>query len=1028
MTGTDVLLFASAGPGVARIVSSDYRVAPPPIELPAAVRLTPSFPFVGRALERATLRTLLPRAIGEARRVALVTGGAGSGKSRLVRELANEVHASGANVLYGSCDVALGAPYQPFVEALSHLVRESKPEALRAALGPTGPELVRLLPDLGDRVGGLPPPLPADPDTERHRLHVAVTNLLAAVSRDTPLLLVVEDVHWADPATLQLLRHLVRAGADARLLLVLTFREDEGSVSRELGETLADLARAEGAVRLRLAGLSRAEVADLVRAAGGGDDSGPATAVVDWIAALTEGNPFLVGELWRALVETGTIALERDGLHVVRPLEGLATPETVREVVGHRLARLDPATRTLLELAAVIGPEFELRVLGRAAAFEEVELRPALEDAARSGMLQEIPPFGLSYRFTHELVRRALVDGCTGVRRAELHLRAGRALEELHPEPAGVVLSELAHHFASATSLDGTERAVDYNLRAGRAASASLAYEDAAERFRTALALGIDDERQRAAVELELGTGLNWAGRTLEAIDCFRTAAELARQVDDRELLARAAIGLEETCWRPGITDRGTEELLREALRTLSDEEPQLRVRLLGGLARALRLLGRHDEAAAAWTEALELARRTGDERAVANVLVQRYWAPGDGGADEILELLAEARRIGDALHDVTIRAEAMAWRVVTLVSVGDLAAARKELDVLRSAAERTRQPFLHHAAETFGSSLALCEGRLADAEEMADRGREWGSLMHGPDASGAYGLQLFNIRREQGRLPELAPLVRLLGAGGGTTSTWRPGLIALLTELGMRAEAQAELTAFCEHGLPRLARDALGVAALTYLTDASAALRDGETAARLYPELTPHAGRPLLVGHLVACFGSSDRFLGKLAATIGDRGLAAEHFEAALDLDGRMGATLWLAHTRCDYAELLLSEPSADARIRAAELLRLVADAAATLRLPALAAKVERLGTPAPGLVHLPDGLSPREVVVLRLVARGLSNREIGDDLVISQHTVANHVRSILRKTGCANRTEATAYAFHHGLAAAGSSLGYGE
>ena len=957
-----------------------------------------------------------------------MTGGAGSGKSRLVREYANEVHAAGANVLYGSCDLALGAPYQPFVEALSHLVRESQPEPLSAALGPTGPELLRLLPDLGDRVGALPPPLPADPDTERHRLHVAVTNLLAAVSRGTPLLLVVEDVHWADPATLQLLRHLVRAGADARLLLVLTFREDEGGVSRELGETLSDVARAEGAVRLRLGGLSRSEVADLVRAAGGGDDAGAAGFVVDWITSLTEGNPFLVGELWRALVETGTIALAPDGLQVVRPLEELATPETVREVVGQRLARLDPATRTLLELAAVIGPEFELRVLGHAAAFEEVELRPALEDAARSGMLQEIPPFGLSYRFTHELVRRALVDGCTAVRRAELHLRAGRALEELHPEPAGAVLSELAHHFASATSLDGKDRAVDYNLRAGRAASASLAYEDAAERFRTALALGIDDERQRAAVELELGTGLNRAGRTLEAIDCFRTAAELARRLDDRTLLARAAIGLEETCWRPGITDRGTEELLREALRALSEDEPELRVRLLGGLARALRLLGRHAEAAAAWTQALRLARRTGDERTVANVLVQRYWAPGEGGADEILALLAEAKRIGDALQDVTIRAEAMAWRVVTLVSIGDLAAARKELDVLRSAAERTRQPFLHHAAETFGSSLALCEGRLGDAEEMADQAREWASLMHGPDASGAYGLQLFNIRREQGRLPELAPILRLLSANGDTTNTWRPGLVALLAELGMTDEAQAELTAFCERDLPRLARDALGVAALAYLTDASAALGDGESAARLYPELEPHGGRPLLVGHLVACFGSADRFLGKLAATTGDRALAAKHFEAALELDSRMGATLWLAHTRFDYGELLRSEAGPDDRRRAAELLGLVAESAATLGLPALAAKVEQLGAPGEGLADLPDGLSPREVVVLRLVARGLSNREIGDDLVISQHTVANHVRSILRKTGSANRTEATAYAFRHGLAAATGTPGRGE
>ena len=997
-------------------------MAPTVIELPGALRLAPSFPFVGRALERATLRALLPRAAGEGRRVALVAGEAGSGKSRLVREHAREGFAAGAVVLYGSCDMTLGSPYQPFVEALSHLFREADPVWLRARLGSAGRELVRLLPDLGERVGELPPPLPADPDTERHRLHVAVTDLLDSVSRSAPLLLVVEDVHWADPSTLQLLRHLVRAGTHSQVLLVVTFRDDEQETSREFAETLADLARAEGVARLRLGGLSGEEVIELVRTAAGDGrtEEQEAATVATWITGLTRGNPFLVGELWRALVETGTVALEPDGVRIMRPLDQLATPESVREVAVQRLARLEAATRTLLELAAVLGPEFELRLLDRAAAFEKPQLQAALEEGARSGMIQEVPPFGVAYRFTHELVRRALVDTCTAVHRAELHLRAGRALETLHPDPPTGVLSELAHHFASAASLDDADRAVDYSLRAGRAAMTSLAYEEAAERFQTALALGVDDPRTRASVELELGTGLNWAGRTLDAIHCFKKAAELARQTGDGKLFAQAAIGLEETCWRPGITDQGTDELLREALTALPDDQPELRVRLLGGLGRALRLLGRHDEAGALRAQALELAREAGDERAIANVLTQAYWAPGDATADEILAMLAEARQIGEQLGDITIRAEAMGWRVVTLVSVGDLAAARKELAVLRSAAERMRQPFLHHAAETFGSALALCEGRLTDAEEMAQRGWEWGRLMHGPDPSGAYGLQLFNVRREQGRLAELAPIVRLLAEGGEPLNAWQPGLIALLTELGMTDQAHTKLRTFCARDLSKTATDALGIAALAYLADTSAALGEAETAALLYPKLAPLAGRPLLVGHLVACFGSADRLLGKLAATLGDRALAARHFEAALTLDRRMGATLWLAHTRYEYARMLHDEAGVEERARADQLLALAAETTASHDMRALAAKIQRLAPPAAKLPHLPDDLSPREIVVLRLVAHGLSNREIGSKLAISQHTVANHIRSILRKTRCANRTEATAYVYQHGLAAA--------
>lgn len=692
-------------------------------------------------------------------------------------------------------------------------------------------------------------------------------------------------------------------------------------------------------------------------------------------------------------------------------------------MVGQRVARLDKATHTLLELAAVIGPEFELRALARAAEFDETQLRTALDSAVRSGMIQEVPAFGLVHRFTHELVRRALVDACTAVHRAGLHLRAGRALEALHPDPPPDVLADLARHYAASTSIGDPGRAVDYNVRAGRAAMSTLAYEEAAERFRVALALGIADDRRRASVELELGLALNSAGATDEAIERFRVAADIARRIGDGEILARAAIGLEEAGWRLGIADQGTEKLLREALVALPDRDSALRVGLLGGRARALRLLGRYGEARTVWAQALRLARRLGDERTVASVLVQSYGATAGAGREEVLDMLAEARRIGERLGDVTIRAEAMAWRAVTLVAVGDLRMARKELDILRNAAQRTRQPFLHYAAETFGSALALSEARLAVAEEMGQRAWEWGRLMGGPDPSGAYGLQLFNVRREQGRLAELAPVVRLIAAKREQLAAWRPGLTVLLAELGMADVARSELRAITARGLSGITRDPLGPAALAYLADASAALGDSDTAAILYRELLPFAGRPLLVGRLVACFGATDRFLGKLAATIGDPTLAERHFETALELDERMEATLWAAHTRYEYASLLQRAGSADQRARAAELRAHAAHAAESHALHALAARLERLGT-SERQPDLPDDLSPREAVVLRHVARGLSNREIGRELIISEHTVANHVRSILHKTSCANRTEATAYAYRHGLAGADDSV----
>ena len=386
-------------------------------DLPGSLRLASTFPFVGRAAELERLRTLMPSAEGEGRRVVLLGGEPGSGKSRLVREFAREAAGEGALVLYGACDVVVRTPYGPFVEALDQLARTVDPAELRTSIGTGGGELTRLLPDLAARIGELPLPVRADPDTERHRLHTAVTDLLAGVTRERPALFVLEDGHWADAATLLLLRHLTRAAGHARVLLLVTFRDSEADVPEELSETLADLRRSDDIVRLRLAGLSGEEVAEFVRSAAGGELGAELRELAAAIHGLTKGNPFLVSELWRAFVETGTVEL--------------GTPESVREIVSQRLSRLSPATSDLLELAATAGSEFELELVQGAAGLPEPQLLAALDEAVRSGMLEELPSPGLAYRFTHELVRRALYDRLSAIRRAELHLRVADALEGL---------------------------------------------------------------------------------------------------------------------------------------------------------------------------------------------------------------------------------------------------------------------------------------------------------------------------------------------------------------------------------------------------------------------------------------------------------------------------------------------------------------------------------------------------------------------------------------------------------------------
>lgn len=999
-----------------RIVKPDYLFlmdAEIP-ELPGSLRQTSISPFVGRAAELEKLRTLMPRTEGEGRRVALLAGEPGAGKSRLTREFAAEAAAEGVLVLCGACDAAVRTPYRPFVEALDQLVRVTDPAELGAALGTGGGELTRLLPDLPSRVGELPEPVEADPDTERHRLHTAVADLLENVSRSRPVLVVLEDGHWADAPTLLMLRHLARSAGSGRLLLLATFRDTEADVPAGLAETLADLRRAEDVVRMRLSGLSGAEVSDLVSRAAGGDPDAELGELADTIHDLTGGNAFLVCELWRALVETGIVEVSGGEVRVTRPLSELGTPESVDEVVGQRLSRLAPKTTDLLELAAVAGPEFELEPVRRAAGLSEDELLVALEEAVGSGMIEELRSQRLACRFTHEIVRRALYDRLSRLRRAELHLRVGEELERAGGA-SDRALADLAHHFGAAAPFGGAERAVDYNLRAASAASAALAFDDAGMRLRTAIGIGIEDEAERAGVLLELGSASHRAGKATDAQEAFVAAAEIARRLDSAELLARAAIGYEEACWRPGIASRVSIELLEEALTAVGEGDEGLRIGLLAGLARGLSFAGELERGAVVRGNAVALAREHGDRRALARVLIRSYWARGTTALEEILAMLTEARDLAEEMGDTETQTEAMAWRVPTFVALCDLDSARAEVAAVREMAERTAQPFMNHVAEHYGSAIALCQGNLAESEAMAERSREWGLLLIGRDASGTHGIQMFGLRREQGRLAELAPAMRILAGTVDREGPWRPGLVAVLAELGMEREARRELTALAAQGIDGF-RTSLWTATLVYLADACAALDDETMAAIVYPELESLAGTNVMIGHLVACYGAADRYLGMLAATLKEPARAEEHFERAMDLNRRMGASTWLAHTAYEYGRFLLGRGSAS-RERAEALLGEATALAEQIGMEGLLGKIRGLGVAAPA-VDLPGSLSPREVQILALVAEGLSNREIGGRLSISEHTAANHIRSILRKTESANRTEAASYAHRHGLA----------
>ena len=607
-----------------------------PALLPALLVPESPFPFVGRESELATLRSLLARAEAGEGGLALLSGAPGAGKTRLVGELAHEAAQRGVLVCYGASDAVVVTPYQPLREWLEFLLFVCDPDALSECLGTQGAQLTRLVPEL-ERVTG---PAAGRGEGDRFALQGAAIELLDRLSRRQPLLLVLDDAHWADGETLHLVRRLARRAAQARWLVLLAYRSEDASSA--LTATLADLSRLDGVTRISLRGLAAEEVGDFIRASAEAEASPELLSAVN---ELTDGSPLLVCELWRDLVARSAVEVVGAGVSLVQPVAELRGPQRIHEFLEQRLSRLESATIGLVELAAVAGPRFELPAVAAAAGYEQTALAAAVEEATRSGFLEELPETAPSYRFTHELVRRDLYDRIASVRRVELHLRIGEALERADASDPSRTLSELARHFTLAGQLAGVERAVAYNLRAAEAATAAAAHGEAAERLAAALELGIDDPGERVRVQVALARALRRTGRSAQAAALFGDAHVAATMLGERGLAARALVGSSELRLNsdPDVSSTEIVPILEEAVRTLRelDDEP--------GLAEAERLLGmalshdgREQAAHAAFERALAHAEAAGDgytRRFVVKNLANRYWRGSTPVDDAIVRL-----------------------------------------------------------------------------------------------------------------------------------------------------------------------------------------------------------------------------------------------------------------------------------------------------------------------------------------------------------------------------------------------------
>jgi class 3 adenylate cyclase len=900
-------------------------LAPVGFPLPPRLEARPPIAMVGREVEQAVLGRAWSEVKDGHRRVVLLAGEPGIGKTRLATEAALAAHRDGAAVLLGRCDEDVRLPYQPFVEALRHYVAHAADGVLAAHVREHKGELGRLVPELGRRVAELPAPQVAEGETERYLLFEAAAGLLSVASEEQPLVLVLDDLQWAGAPDLLLLKHVVRTAMRLRLLVIGTYRDSDLTRTHPLTALLADLRREAGVERVVLRGLDEPAVVALMTAAGHALEA-PGLRLAHAIHQETEGSPLFIGEILRNLTESGAVFREGERWTYKGDVAGLGIPEGVKEAIGRRLARLPESTYKVLGLASVIGRQFDLLLLARLAEASEDVLLDGLEQAAAAALVREVGGSPGLFEFTHALIRSTLYEELGATRRARLHRTIGEALEELTAAAPDARIDELAHHWYLATRAADPAKAIAYARRAGDRALAALAFEEASAHYERALDAHEPRDRPGQALRCDLLLALaeaqRRAGDTRYA-ETIRSAADLARAVGDPERLARAALGNA----NPGGFFTGIAPapdviaLYEEAIAALGTEETLLRARLLGQLASQLMYTPEHERRDRLSREAVDIARRVGDRMGLAQVLLTRTLAINH--PTSLAERLALTRELGALARELgnqEIAFNAAFHRAGALLESGDAAGCEQAIAEVGRLAGELRQPYNTWWAAIGATMLANMRAE-PDAEAKGLAALDIGTRAGIPDAGQAFGAQLVNLRIRQGRLDELEEAVRANAETNPHIPAWRSTLAFLYCEVDRLAEAREQFDLAAETGL-ELGKDWTWSADLVNRAQVCAALDDTAAAAILYDQVRPVAEQVAVIAGMVLCSGSFGLFAGLLAACARRWDDAERHFQAALATNARIGASNELVYARRAYAAMLLDRNAPGDAARAGQLI----------------------------------------------------------------------------------------------------------
>lgn len=875
--------------------------------IPLPARLTADQPsFVGRARELEGLQRAYDD-VSESRRrqVVLVGGEPGLGKTALVSQAAVACHEAGATVAMGSCEADVRAPYRPFIEALGQLVAAAPPELLHAHVERHGSWLLPLAPGLAQRVEHLPPAISSDPDTERFLLFAAVGDFLAALSEDTPVVLFLDDLHWADAGTASLLRSLATVPDPARLLVLGTFRIEELMADQPMGQALAAFHRVSGVSRVELDGLGSDDVVELVEHWTGTDHGQVAVQLARDLVAETGGNAFFVTEVIRYLQDSGQLGGRSSGAGVGTSL----MPDSIREVLRERVARLGLVADEVLAVAAVVGAQFSVPIVAAVLGVAEAKVLDILAEAANAAMVRELSDGPGRFVFTHALVQHAILVNLGATREAALHRRVAEALEA--DDALEVPVAELAHHWLRATKSADSSRALEWAMQAGDAALEALAPGDAAMHFRQALLLhdqiGTGDVSTRIDLLTKLGGAERLAGDP-EHRDTLLKACRLAQREGDGTRLAKAALENNSGSFSTFMgVDTERVAMLEAAIAADADEGR--RAVLLATLAIELTYSGDFERRRAVIDDALDAARAHGDSEVLLRVLNNAFsalWIPDT--LAERLALTQESMMLAAGVEDPLPRYWAAVRGYHNFVQSGNVAAAGTMLRTASELGDRLSQPALQWRTRHIDAARCFLLGDPDAADLLVHEAYEFGTRSGEPEAVVYFRTQVMCLHWERGTMAELSRRIK----GSPPQSPNAAGVLGLIfVESGRDDEAATLLDQGAAVAFSDVARDPAFITTLALFAEAAARVHHAEAAAHLFDLLLPYSDQVGFDG--VVTVGGLQHYLGALAHVLGRYDDAIVRLDHSVTMHRGLPSPFFEARSSYELARALIERSEGD-------------------------------------------------------------------------------------------------------------------